>query len=472
MKKLLAGVFILLILAAGISGWYFYGKADAKRGYVTETVSRGSIRNSISASGSLAALTTVEVGSQISGNILKLYADFNDEVKAGQLLAKLDSSTYEAQLQQALANLESAKASELGIVAQSKNLQASMMTAKAEIQVSKANIRKSEVAVEDAQRNFKRLSELFERKLVAASDRDSAQTQLETQKASLDAVKAQFESSRAREMAINAQMEALEADREGAKARIRQMQAQLSVAQINLDRTSIFSPIDGVVISREVDEGQTVAASLQAPKLFVIAQDLKKMQIDVAVDEADIGQLASGQKVAFSVDAYKDRVFNGVVDQVRLSPQESSNVVTYSVMVSVNNDELLLKPGMTANADILVGDRQDVLRLPLRAQYFKAPESLRVSGRGQGKGNGSGKGRGENGRGALATDTLPVWLLKGPETIEMKRVKIGIANQEFIEVISGELAEGDKVIVGVEGETTTGNNDRGSRRGGSVRMRF
>jgi len=472
MKKLFAVVSILFFLAAGTGVWYFYGKADAKRGYVTEAVSRGSIRNSISASGSLAALNTVEVGSQISGNILKLYADFNDEVKAGQLLAQLDSSTYEAQLQQALANLESARASELGIVAQAKNLQASMMTAKAEIQVSKANIRKSEVAVEDALRNFKRLNELFERKLVAASDRDSSQTQLDTQKASLDAVRAQYESSKARVMAIEAQVEALQADREGAKARIRQMEAQLSVARINLDRTSIYSPIDGVVISREVDEGQTVAASLQAPKIFIIAQDLKKMQIDVAVDEADIGQLANGQKVTFSVDAYKERIFSGIVYQVRLSPKENSNVVTYSVMVAVGNDDLLLKPGMTANADILVGDRQNVLRLPLRVQYFKAPDSLRVSGRANDKGNGSGKGKGEKGRGRIATDTLPVWVLRGPEDIEMRRVKIGISNQEFIELVSEELIEGDRVIVGVEGESSAGNNDRNNRRAGSVRMRF
>jgi HlyD family secretion protein len=358
MKKIIVLLMITVVSASGLGAWYYFGSEKKAQAYVIEEVSKGSIRKSISASGSLAALTTVEIGSQVSGNIQKIYVDFNDEVKAGQLIAQLESSTFEAQMQQARANLESAKASDLGIMAQKKNLQASMLTAKAEIQVSRANVRKAEVSVEDAERNYKRIKELFERKLVSASERDSALTVYESQKASLDAVKAQFESAKAKELSINAQMEALDAEREGTRARVRQMEAQLSVAQINLDRTNIYSPIDGVVISREVDEGQTVAASLQAPKLFVIAQDLKKMQIDVAVDEADIGQLQPGQKVTFSVDAYRQKKFAGVVDQVRLSPQESSNVVTYSVMVRVENDDLLLKPGMTANAEILVGDRR------------------------------------------------------------------------------------------------------------------
>lgn len=461
MKKFIL-LLVTVLSVAGVAGWFYLQKTEAKRGFATEIISRGSIRNAISASGSLAALTTVEVGSQVSGNILKIYADFNDEVKAGQLIAKLESSTFDAQLQQALANLESAKASELGVVAQLKNLQASMLTARAEIQVNQANIRKAEVAVADAERNFKRFKELFERKLVSASERDAALTSLESQKASLEAVRAQAESAKAKVMAITAQMEAQEADRDGAKARIRQMEAQLSVAKINLDRTSIYSPIDGVVISREVDEGQTVAASLQAPKLFIIAQDLKKMQIDTAVDEADIGQLQAGQKVTFTVDAYKDRSFAGVVDQVRLSPVESSNVVTYSVMVRVENNDLALKPGMTANAEILVGDRRDVLRLPLKAQYFKAPDDFK---------KGDQKGPRKRDREKNATDTLPVWILSAGDIPELLTARIGIANQEYIEITESELKEGDRVIVGIQGETTSANGT-GQKQRGAVRMRF
>ncbi len=466
MKKLIIAAILLIVLTAGIGGWFYWGKSAMPRSYATEEISRGNIRNTISSSGSLAAMTTVEVGSQVSGNILKLYADFNDTVKAGQLIAELESSAFEAQLQQAKANLESAIASELGIQAQMKNLEASRLTARADYQSAMANIRKAEVAVGEAERNSRRIAELFERKLVSASERDTAQASLDSQKASLDMTRAQGEASRVREKAVDAQFEALAADRKGAQARIRQMEAQLSVSQINLDRTKIFSPIDGVVISRDVDEGQTVAASLQAPKLFVIAQDLKKMQIDTAVDETDIGVVAPGQPVTFTVDAYKDRTFNGLVHQVRLSPTETSNVITYSVMVTVENDDLQLKPGMTANAEILVGERQNVLRLPVKALYFKAPEDLLKMSRNANM-NGNGNGKGSN-----ATDTIPIWVMPSDGRPAMKTVKIGFSNQEFYELPNGELKEGDRVITGIRGETVNGSSSGNSQRGSGVRVRL
>ena len=461
MKKLAILVILLICVGGGVAGWYYTRSANGKTSYATVEITVGNIRNFISASGSLAAITTVEVGSQLSGNIEKLYADFNDEVKAGQLVAQLEDSTYKAQLLQAKANLENARATELGVEAQSKNLKASMLTAKAEIQVSLANIRKAEVTVEDAERNYRRSKELFERKLIAESEKDSALTTLESQKASLQATKAQHESAKAREMSILAQFESLDAERSGAQARVRQMEAQLSVSQINLDRTSIYSPIDGVVISRAVDEGQTVAASLQAPKLFVIAQDLKKMQIDTAVDEADIGVVEHGQKVTFTVDAYRNRTFNGIVDQVRLSPQENSNVVTYSVMVTVINDDLALKPGMTANAEIITGDRKDVLRLPGKALYFKAPDSMAKEFRQQ---------RAEKGR--LATDTLPVWILDESGKPQYKTAKIGISNQDYIEILDSELKEGDQAIVGVQGVVSNNSSTSATtnRRRATIRL--
>ncbi len=468
MKKLIIAAILCAILVVGGLGWYFWRSSSQPREYSTESVSRGHIRTTISSSGSLAALTTVEIGSQVSGNILKIYADFNDEVKAGQLIAELEASSFEAQLQQAKANLENAVSSELATQAQMKNLEASKLTAQADIQASLANVRKAEVAVEEAERNYHRIQELFDRKLISASERDSAKTALDSQKASLDSTKAQSQASKVKELAIKAQFEALEAERKGAQARIRQMEAQLTVAKINLERTKIYSPIDGVVISREVDEGQTVAASLQAPKLFVIAQDLKKMQIDTAVDETDIGVVARGQPVTFTVDAYKDRTFNGVVDQVRLSPTENSNVVTYSVMVRVENNDLLLKPGMTANAEILVGERQNVLRLPAKALYFKAPEELmKMSARSNGR-SGQGQGGGRRREERTATDTIPVWLMSKGGAMEVKTVKIGFSNQDYIELPGDELKEGDQVIIGIRGEAAAGNN---SRRG-SVRMRL
>jgi HlyD family secretion protein len=444
MKKIILIIVIILLLTGSLLGWYFSaGKNDAT-GYITSPATVGNIRTTISATGSLAALTTVEIGSQISGNILKLYADFNDRVSAGQLLAQLDPATYEAQVEQAKANLENAIASFKSSLAQQKNLEASMITAKAEIEVSRANITKAQVMVDDALRKYNRTKELFERKLVSAADRDQDLTNLDSQKASLEASKAQYESAKARVMAVKAQMEGEKAQRDGTEARIRQMEAQLNIARINLERTKIYSPIDGVVISREVDEGQTVAASLQAPRLFIIAQDLREMQIDTAIDEADIGQVLEGQRVSFTVDAYRNKTFTGIVEQVRLSPIEASNVITYSVMVNVKNDALLLKPGMTANVDIIAADKKDVLRIPTQALYFK-PTGRLARQLAQIADN-------------LATDTLPIWV--DSEKPELRKLKIGVSNNDFIEVLDGNLKDGEAVIIG-----GAGNNGGKNRQG-------
>ena len=453
MKKLILFLIIFLLVAGSLVGWYFSGSSRSSGGYITNKITRGDIKITISSTGSLAALKTVEVGSQISGNILQLYADFNDEVKKGQLLAQLDPATYEARVQQAKANLENARASLKTSQAQLKNLEASLLNSHSEVQVSKANIRKAEVAVEEAERNFGRIKELFAKKLVSAAERDQSLTTFESQKAALVAANAQLDSAKARTQAIKAQMEAEEAQILGAEARVQQMEAQLNIAQIDLDRTRIYSPIDGVVISRDVDVGQTVAASLQAPRLFIIAQDLKKMQIDTAVDEADIGKVARGQKVSFTVDAYRNRTFEGVVEQVRLSPVVNSNVVTYSVMVNVFNNDLLLKPGMTASVEILSASRKDVLRLPTQALYFKAPESMQE--------------KMDEMVDELATDTLPVWILNKKPLL--KKVKIGIANNDYIEVLNGDLQPGDKVITGFNGGSHA-ENGSGRRRGMRLRM--
>ena len=459
MKKFIVLIVILVLAAVGAGWWFMSGKANGKRVFVTDKITRGTISNTISSSGSLAALNTVEIGSQVSGQITKLYVDFNDEVQAGQLIAELDPASFEAQVLQAQANLESSRASLHGVEAQIKNLQASMLTTMADIKASEANVRKSEIALKDAERNYNRIKELHNRKLISASDLDNAETNLESQKASLDIVKANSESSKARRQSILAQMDASEADRKGAEARVRQNEAQLKLAQINLDRTKIYSPIEGVVINRKVDEGQTVAASLQAPELFTIAKDLREMQIDTAVDETDIGVVKEGQKVTFTVDAYKNRNFTGVVHQVRLSPNESSSVVTYSVMVNVDNPDLSLKPGMTANAEILVGEKRDVLRLPIKAMYFKVPDDLREI---QNKAM-----AGKNGKNA--TDTLPVWLENG-KTPGVKVVKMGYSNQSYIELPEGDLKEGDLIITGIRGETNSANG--GGMRPGGARIRL
>ena len=452
MKKFIA-IVVILIIVAGAAGWYFMGGGKKKaRQFTTEKVTRGNITNTISASGSLAALNTVEVGSQVSGQILKIYADYNDEVKAGQLIAELDPASFKTQVLQSTANLESARSNLYGVEAQIKNLNVSVISQKADIKSSQANVKKALAVLKEAEKNYNRKKELYERKLISASDLDSAESSYDSQKASYEMALASAESSQARLQSIYAQLESAEADKKGAQARVAQNEAQLELAKIDLDRTKIYSPIDGVVIDRAVDEGQTVQASFSAPKLFVIAQDLRKMQIDTAVDETDIGVVKEGQTVTFTVDAYKTQTFKGKVHQVRLSPNESSSVVTYSVMVNVDNPDLLLKPGMTANAEILVGEKTDVLRLPIKAMYFKVPDDMK----------GMQKKLTENK--TNATDTLPVWVKNGNEKPDVKLVKMGYSNQNYIEMPNGELKEGDAVITGISGQISNAsgkNKDRG-----------
>ena len=457
MKKFVA-ILIAIFVVVGLIVWAVVAKSGKKPiMFTTASITKGDIVNSISSSGSLAALNTVEVGTEVSGKITKIYVDFNDEVKENQLIAEIDDSTVKTQVLQAKANLESAKASQLGIYASLKNLQASMITAKSDIISSEANLKKAEISLTDAERNYKRIKELYDRKLIAKSELDSAETSRDTARASLESSKASLQSSNAKIQSINAQIEGQNADLESQNARIAMNEAQLAQAEIDLARTKIYSPISGVVITRDVDVGQTVQASYQAPKLFTIAQDLRLMQIDTAVDETDIGVVQKGQKVTFTVDAYKNKTFEGVVHQVRLSPNESSSVVTYSVMVNVNNPELLLKPGMTANAEILISEKKDVLRMPAKAMYVKTSEEMKAEMKAAQKK-------------LTATGSVLVWV-KPDDAAKpsLKSVAMGFQNSDFVEVLdSSEIKEGDKVVIGVTGIQT--GTQKSGRSGPPPRM--
>lgn len=441
---------IVILLALGLTGggWYWYSHRNPAPTWNFEEISEGEIRQTISATGALAAVTTVEVGCQISGILASISVDFNDTVKEGQLLARLDPSTYEAQLEQATANLESARANERDSVAQIENLRASMLGAQADEQVGLANVRKAEVAVADAERNYKRMKELAARRLISQSDLDSAQTAFDSQKAALQAVQSQMATYKAKQGAITAQIAAGEAQHSGKLSQIRQMEALLNVARINLGRTSIYSPIDGVIVSRKVDVGQTVAASLQAPTLFTIAKDMRRMQIETAVDEADIGKVKEGQKALFTVDTFKGRTFSGRVVQVRLSPTVTSNVVTYSVMVMVDNDDLVLKPGMTASVDILVDSREKAIRLPSRAMFFKPPTGYMPAN----------------------LPPLPegaqyvrVWTLSSDSRPVPITVKTGISSSNHTELLEGDLKPGQKLLVSDKSSGSTSSSRRGPR---------
>jgi HlyD family secretion protein len=367
MKKVLiiGGIIIVVAIALFI---LFRGKGNEPK-FRTEKVTRGDIEMAVTATGTVNPVTTVLVGTQVSGTIKNIYVDFNSPVKKGQLIARIDPALFEAQVNQAGANLLSAK----------------------------ANLEKAEATQVDAKRTMERNKELLAKNLIAQSDFDTAETNYETAKASVSA----------------------------AKSQVAQSEAALSSAETNLYYTKIVSPVDGIVVSRNVDVGQTVAASFQTPTLFSIAQDLTKMQIDTNVDEADIGNVKVGQDVEFTVDAYPDITFKGKVWQVRNAPITVQNVVTYDVVIQVNNPEFKLKPGMTANVSIIVSIKKDVLKIPNAALRFKPSEKGLAAPEKKGAG---------------------VWIIEKDKPKRV-HVSLGISDGSYTELITGDLKEGQEVIV-------------------------
>lgn len=371
MKKIF--IISIIIVALTVAVFILLRSRGQEIKFRTEKVARGDIETTVTATGAVNAVTTVLVGTQVSGTIKNIYVDFNSPVKKGQRIAQIDPATFEAQVAQARANLLSAR----------------------------ANLEKAEAILADAKRTTERSRELFSKNLIARSDLDTAETNFETAKASVNV----------------------------AKSQIAQTAAALKLMETNLRYAGILSPVDGVVISRNVDVGQTVAASFQTPTLFTIAEDLTKMQIDTSVDEADIGKVKVGQDVEFTVDAYPDITFKGKVSQVRNAPITVQNVVTYDVVIKVDNSELKLKPGMTANVSIIISIKRDVLRVSNAVLRFmpdeKSVPTPEKKGRGQGRG---------------------VWII-GKGTPKRIPVSTGISDGNFTELVSGDLREGQEVIV-------------------------
>jgi HlyD family secretion protein len=333
MKRAILVLVIIVVIGAGAGAWYFR-RGGAEVSVETAPLSRGDVVESVGATGTLQAVTTVQVGTQVSGTISWLGADFNSIVTRGQVIARLDPSLFEAQLQQTRANLTQSQA----------NL------AKAESELGRTKIQ-----LADAQQKFTRAKELASRNLLAQSELDSA-------KVTLDSAEAAVQSQQATVTQV--------------RAAVRQSEASVNQSQVNLDHTVISAPIDGIVIQRNVDVGQTVAASMQAPTLFVIAADLREMQVNASVDEADVGRIRPGQHVTFRVDAYATDTFTGTVTQVRLQPVVVQNVTTYGTVIAVPNTELKLKPGMTANVRIEIARRTNVLRVPNAALRFRPTEEM------------------------------------------------------------------------------------------------
>ncbi len=365
---------MLVVLAALGGGAYVayvnYQDAGGATRFRYVKVLRGSLTSVVSPSGTLDAINMIQVGSQISGQIRQLYADYNSRVQKDQVIAQIASEVFEAKVDKARADLSAAHATVRMHQAQIERAGADRDNAMADLADAKAQLAKSQVAMLDASRTFKRKKELYQQGLIPRSEMDSAQ-------ATYDSAVAQTESFAARERAKSsallssrAQLKVNKAQLQDAAARVKQSEASLRQADEDLKRTIIRSPVGGVVVSRNVDVGQTVAASLQAPTLFTIAEDLKRMQVNANVDEADIGRIRLGQRTTFTVDAFPGQSFSGKVIQIRRAPQVIQNVVTYNVVISVSNDDLRLFPGMTANVSIVVEQREDVLKVPNGALRF------------------------------------------------------------------------------------------------------
>ncbi|MBI3584326.1 MAG: efflux RND transporter periplasmic adaptor subunit [Nitrospinae bacterium] len=410
MKKILIGILILLIL--GTIAFVSFRNKNNELKFKTEKVTRGDIEATVTATGTVNAVTTVLVGTQVSGTIKNIYVDFNSPVKKGQVIAEIDPAQFTTKVRQAEANLESAKASV-------ENARANIENLKARLNASKSDIDKGRVAVADVRINLDRIKRLREEGLASQKDMDSSQYSYDSQVAQLKSIEALHDSN-------IAQLNAAEAQYKASLAQVKQNEASLDTARLDFEHTRILAPVNGIVVSRNVDVGQTVAASFQTPTLFNIAQDLTKMQIDSNISEADIGNIRVGQPVEFTVDAYPDTIFKGSVSEIRNAPITIQNVVTYDVVVKVDNSELRLKPGMTANVSIRVLNRKDVLKIPNAALRFKPPEMQdKVTAREKSSG---------------------VWII---EDRKPKRIKAatGISDGNYTELISGDIKEGQELIV-------------------------
>lgn len=395
---------VLLVLAAAAYGaWRYWGADGEQPRYKFGKVESGQITAVVSATGTLSPVVSVQVGSQVSGQIREILVDFNSPVKAGQLIARIDPETFQLRVRQAEADLEATRAA---------------------VAVQRAEVARANAGLIDAQRDYERKQMLVDKKFISAADRDKALTVLDTAKAAAEVARAQVRNS---------------------EAVVRQRELQVAQARVDLERTAIRSPVDGIVVKRSVDTGQTVAASLQAPELFIIARNLSDMQVETSIDEADVGRIQVGQKTTFTVDAFPGRSFEGAVMQVRKAAKVESNVVTYTVVISAANPELSLLPGMTANVRIVSAHKDKVLKAPNATLRFRPP----VTGEEKAAGASNGGARPARERGKDAGGGR-VWVLAADGKPKALPVKLGLTDGMMTEVTEGDVAEGMEVITGVQ----------------------
>ncbi len=389
MKRVWIGIATLAVVGIGVGAWLIFGRASAPApGSQYEMVesSKGPVLARVTATGTLAATVTVVVGTQVSGRIQELLADFNSPVKKGQVVARIDPQLIQGDLDQKRANLLAAQ----------------------------ANLVRARVQSEDSTRQYERAKALLPKKFVADADVDTA-------RANADAAKAAVRS---------------------AEATLAQARASMRQAEVNLAYTTIVSPIDGVVISRTVDVGQTVAAAFQAPTLFTIAEDLRKMQVHCNVSEADVGKLKPDMTATFTVDAWPSERFTGTIHEVRFAPQTVQNVVTYDAVIDVDNNELKLKPGMTASVTVVVAERKDVVRIPNAALRFRPPADMQKQVPAEAKADPS-------------PDRRIAWVFRTDKAQPIS-LRVGITDGTLTEVVEGDLQPGEKLVSDLAGGTPSG----------------
>jgi HlyD family secretion protein len=441
LKRLL--LFLPALVIAGLTtlpGVHLRPSAPA---YRTARVERGTITTTAAAAGTLNAVVLVDVGSQISGQIGELYADFNSAVQQGQVIARIAPEIYEAKVAQAEADLEAAQTLVPVQRAQIERSRAELENAQA-LQVAEvARTLRAGLALNDARQEFDRKRQLFERTVVSASEWERAQSAYSAAQEQVSAARAQASAQAAAVRAAEAALRMAEAQLANTLAQVKQRAAALREAQIDLDHTYIHAPVTGTVVNRNVNRGQTVAASLQAPTLFTIAQDLTRMQVEAAVVEADVSRFTLGQTANFSVDAYPGRSFTGRVVQIRKAPKVEQNVVTYVVVISANNPDGALLPGMTANLRVVVAERRNALRVHNTALRFRPadlpPEDVRPAAEGAPPRDTGSTPPSAPGRVfVVGTDGQPTPV----------PVRLGASDGHLTEVLEGALVEGEAVIVG------------------------
>jgi len=439
---------ILGIIVLGLGGYWFWNSNSEQQNISFETVNieRGDIEMVISASGTLKATNTVEVGTQVSGVIEKVGADFNDQVKKGQIIAQLDTRNLKATLVQAEASVLQAEVQ----VEQRKRAYeyAKQYNPAGEkdltVLEAEAAVEQVRTQMELAKRNYERYADLYKDGVVAQMEMETMQADYERLRANYEAINATLNRTKANVSNVDVQ-KYLE-DLKTAEANLASAKASRNKAKINLDYAIIRAPIDGVVLSRNIEVGQTVAASFTTPVLFSIANDLTKMEIEASIDEADIGFIKEGQSVSFSVDAYIDKFFEGKVNEIRLQPAVVSNVVTYTVVVSANNNDLMLMPGMTANLEVTTAKRNNVLMTPVAALNFNPPAEYAEPWREYLR---------DNSMVILTSNKQEwnvgiLWKMEGDQIVP-KKVKTGLSDGDFTEISSSEFTENDKVVIGMNG---------------------